>query len=58
MQWGWNGKPLYYFAGDRGPGDVEGDGLGGVWHAVRAAAPDVERSVQLAPEISRWPRSS
>jgi len=35
MQWGWNGKPLYTFAGDRVPGDAEGDGLGGVWHAVR-----------------------
>ena len=39
MQWGWNGKPLYYFAGDRAPGDAEGDGLGGVWHAVRINRP-------------------
>ena len=54
MQWGWNGKPLYYFAGDRAPGDAEGDGLGGVWHAVRAPSPDTERSVQVAPEISPW----
>jgi predicted lipoprotein with Yx(FWY)xxD motif len=35
MQWGWNGRPLYTFAGDQAPGDAEGDGLGGVWHAVR-----------------------
>ena len=56
MQWGWNGKPLYYFAGDRAPGDAEGDGLGGVWHAVRATATEAERSVQVAPEISPWRR--
>ncbi len=26
--------PLYYFAGDGGPGDVNGQGSGGVWFAV------------------------
>ena len=56
MQWGWNGKPLYYFAGDREPGDAEGDGLGGVWHAVRPTAPDAERSAHVAPEVSPSPR--
>jgi len=56
MQWGWNGKPLYYFAGDHDPGDAEGDGLGGVWHAVRATATEAERSVQVAPEIPPWQR--
>ncbi|SHK62201.1 Secreted repeat of unknown function [Pseudonocardia thermophila] len=29
-----NGWPLYRYAGDAAPGDVEGDGVGGVWHAV------------------------
>lgn len=29
-----NGKPVYYYAGDAGPGDVNGDGLGGVWHII------------------------
>jgi len=38
MQWGWNGRPLYYFAGDTKPGDAVGDGQGGVWHAVRPGA--------------------
>jgi len=56
MQWGWNDKPLYYFAGDRAPGDAEGDGLGGVWQAVRTTAPEAERSVKVAPEISPWQR--
>ena len=33
-QWMVNGKPLYYYAGDAKPGDRNGDGQGGVWHAV------------------------
>lgn len=43
QQWAWQGKPLYYFAGDTKPGEHNGDGSGGVWHLVRpvqkAAAP-------------------
>jgi predicted lipoprotein with Yx(FWY)xxD motif len=27
-------RPLYRFAGDREPGDLNGDGVEGVWHAV------------------------
>jgi predicted lipoprotein with Yx(FWY)xxD motif len=48
-QWALNGKPLYFFAADGAPGDVKGDGRGGVWHAARkgskpASAPrDVQR---------------
>lgn len=34
-QWAWQGKPLYYFAGDAKPGDRNGDGSGGVWHVVQ-----------------------
>ena len=33
-----NGKPLYFYAADQKPGDVLGDGSGGVWHAVRDGA--------------------
>jgi hypothetical protein len=35
MQWAYNGKPLYFFAGDATPGDAKGDKQGGVWHVVR-----------------------
>ena len=46
MQWGWNGKPLYTFAGDQAPGDAAGDGFDGVWHAVRpGASPPAARSM-------------
>jgi predicted lipoprotein with Yx(FWY)xxD motif len=33
-QWTVDGKPLYYYAGDAKPGDHNGDGQGGVWHAI------------------------
>jgi predicted lipoprotein with Yx(FWY)xxD motif len=30
----YNGTPLYYFAQDKAPGDVKGQGLGGVWFVM------------------------
>jgi predicted lipoprotein with Yx(FWY)xxD motif len=33
-QWAYDGKPAYYFAGDKKPGDMAGDGMGGVWHVL------------------------
>jgi predicted lipoprotein with Yx(FWY)xxD motif len=35
-QWAYQGKPLYGFSNDQAPGDVNGDGVGGKWHAVMA----------------------
>ena len=34
-QWALNGQPLYFWAGDSQKGDATGDGVGGVWDAVR-----------------------
>jgi predicted lipoprotein with Yx(FWY)xxD motif len=34
-QWAYNGMPLYLYHDDVAPGDVEGDGEGGVWHVVQ-----------------------
>lgn len=34
-QWTLNGQPLYFWAGDQAKGDVTGDGVGGVWDAVK-----------------------
>ena len=30
----YNGKPIYYYVGDGTQGDINGDGLGGVWHII------------------------
>jgi predicted lipoprotein with Yx(FWY)xxD motif len=30
----YEGTPLYTYAGDADPGEVNGDGVGGVWHVV------------------------
>ena len=37
LQATYNGRPLYYFAGDKAIGDVNGEGLGGVWWSVSTA---------------------
>lgn len=34
-QWAHDGKPLYFWHADKKPGDVSGDGIGGVWHVVK-----------------------
>lgn len=31
-QFAWKGMPLYYYAKDQKAGDINGDGIGGVWH--------------------------
>lgn len=33
--WAYKGAPLYYWVGDKEPGDVNGDGVGGVWHVAK-----------------------
>jgi Uncharacterized protein conserved in bacteria len=30
--WAYKGWPLYYWYEDTAPGDIKGDGVGGVWH--------------------------
>jgi predicted lipoprotein with Yx(FWY)xxD motif/plastocyanin len=35
------GKPLYRYAADKAPGDVNGQGVGGVWFAVQASGEPV-----------------
>ena len=34
-QWAFKGKPLYYFVGDKKPGDKNGHGLGGMWSLAK-----------------------
>ena len=33
-QWAYDGKPLYRWKNDKAPGDMTGDGVGGVWHVA------------------------
>lgn len=35
MQWAYDGKPVYFFAGDKAKGDMKGEGMGGVWHVIK-----------------------
>jgi predicted lipoprotein with Yx(FWY)xxD motif len=37
-QWAYEGKPLYLYVDDKKPGDMMGEGKGGVWHIVKADA--------------------
>lgn len=34
-QYAYKGMPLYFYTPDKQPGDVTGDGVGGVWHLVK-----------------------
>jgi predicted lipoprotein with Yx(FWY)xxD motif len=34
--WAYEGKPVYTYVKDMKPGDVTGDGAGGVWHVSKA----------------------
>ncbi|MDO8576856.1 MAG: hypothetical protein Q7R82_00785 [Candidatus Daviesbacteria bacterium] len=34
-QYTYKGMPLYFYTPDKQPGDVTGDGVGGVWHLVK-----------------------
>jgi predicted lipoprotein with Yx(FWY)xxD motif len=33
--WAYEGHPLYTYAGDKAPGDMTGEGKGGVWHVAK-----------------------
>lgn len=33
-QWAFKGKPLYLFAKDANPGDMNGDNINNVWHII------------------------
>ncbi len=35
MQWAYDGKPVYFYQGDKKKGDMTGDGMGGVWHVIK-----------------------
>ena len=38
LQWAYDGKPLYFYAGDNKVGDRNGDAANGVWHVVKSSS--------------------
>ena len=38
QQAAFNGQPLYTYSGDSKTGDTNGEGIGGVWHAIKISA--------------------
>lgn len=35
LQWAFKGSPLYYYQGDASEGEINGEGIGGVWFVAR-----------------------
>jgi predicted lipoprotein with Yx(FWY)xxD motif len=58
MQVTYGGYALYYFAGDKKAGDVNGQGLEGQWHAVAPSGAIVTKAATAAPAASSGAASS
>ena len=41
----YNGRPVYYYAGDEKPGDTNGHEVGGVWFAVSTVVEPADQAV-------------
>lgn len=50
QQWAFKGMPLYFFAGDSKPGEVNGDKQGGVWHVLRSGG---KQAAPAAPAAAK-----
>ncbi|HEY8914513.1 hypothetical protein [Lacisediminihabitans sp.] len=37
-----NGRPIYTFAQDKAPGDINGQGVGGIWYVVSPAGDEIK----------------
>ena len=51
----YDGHPLYYFAGDKAPGDVTGQGIhnfGGGWYVVAPGGDEIDDDDPPAPAAS------
>jgi hypothetical protein len=45
----YNGSPLYYYITDMAPGDVNGQGVGGVWFVISPDGTPIQTSVSGTP---------
>jgi predicted lipoprotein with Yx(FWY)xxD motif len=50
----YKGRPVYRFSGDSKPGDIKGDGVGGIWHAVKVGAGDGATTATTAARVSPY----
>jgi predicted lipoprotein with Yx(FWY)xxD motif len=41
-----NGYPVYYYAGDKAPGQVTGNGAGGTWHVIKVTVTSASTGTQ------------
>ncbi len=53
MQVTYDGHPLYYFSGDKNPGDIKGQGIGNVWHVLSPRGNPMNNS--LVPSATATP---
>lgn len=50
----YKGRPVYRFAGDAKAGDIKGDGVGGIWHAVKVGASGGGTTATTAARVSPY----
>jgi predicted lipoprotein with Yx(FWY)xxD motif len=51
-------RPLYYFANDSKPGDMAGQGVGGVWFVISPSGAEIDNSGQLASASTPAPEAA
>lgn len=54
QQVAYKGRPVYRFAGDAKPGDIKGDGVGSIWHAVKLSAGGGSTTATTAARVSPY----
>ena len=48
-----NGRPIYTFANDKAPGDVNGQGVKGVWYVISPSGEEIKSTVaEVAAEVA------